>query len=536
MIRDLSASGVPVTRTSVQVCIIGAGTAGIFLARLLRQRGIAVTLLEAGDGLSKAPAEKEEYCEQKGLFYRGADNGRAFGLGGTSALWGGQMIPLSKSDFAARPKINFAAWPIDYYDVARFFPLVASAVGLSGNARGSAAEDEEIIKTRFPFLEGVQEEFGLRLSSWIPFGARNFSVAYANELKDDTGLDVWLNAAVVEICNHGSGAGHVAEVVARSPNGRELVVQPEHVVVAAGALESTRLLLAYDEVTGGDITRSGAPLGRYFADHLSVPCARFKCQDWKAFNQQVAPIFDRGVMRTPRLELTSDAQEKYGLSSAFAHFTFATKGQTGFDLVRSILRRRQGEQTDLTIKPSKLFSALVDVSSMVFWRYVYKRLWIPREADLVLQIDIEQLPNRDSRLLLSDERDKFGRKRLVVDWRITAEDVTVIKRVAELAMAAWENSPLHASATIELAIPDELDSFSAPYDVYHPTGSLRMGSTSSDSIVDGNLKLWASDNCFVTTTAVFPSAGSANPGMTHLALTARLAEHLSARLGAQCDL
>ena len=122
---------------------------------------------------------------------------------------------------------------------------------------------------------------------------------------------------------------------------------------------------------------------------------------------------------------------------------------------------------------------------------------------------------------------------MVVDWQITPDDVKVIKRVAELAMAAWKNSSLQNSAEIELAIPTELDSFSTPYDVYHPTGSLQMGSTSSDSVVDGNLRLWASDNIFVSSTAVFPSAGSANPGMTHLALTARLAEHLSNRLGSR---
>jgi choline dehydrogenase-like flavoprotein len=53
-----------------------------------------------------------------------------------------------------------------------------------------------------------------------------------------------------------------------------------------------------------------------------------------------------------------------------------------------------------------------------------------------------------------------------------------------------------------------------------------MGTSTENSVVDKNLCLWNTDNCFVTTTAVFPSAGSANPGLTHLALTARLAEHI----------
>jgi choline dehydrogenase-like flavoprotein len=237
-------------------------------------------------------------------------------------------------------------------------------------------------------------------------------------------------------------------------------------------------------------------------------------------------------MRTPRLELTQSAQDKYSLSSAFAHFTFTTKGQTGFDLVRSVLRRRQGEQLSLKITPRMIIGAIKDISSMAFWRYFHKRLWIPREADLVLQVDIEQLPNRESRLFLSEETDIFKRKRLVIDWNITSKDVEVVRRVAELAVEAWQKSALYRCAYIELDIPEALDSFATPYDVYHPTGSLRMGKTPADSVVDGDLKLWATDNCFVTTTAVFPSAGSANPGMTHLALTARLADHISSKLEA----
>ena len=53
-----------------------------------------------------------------------------------------------------------------------------------------------------------------------------------------------------------------------------------------------------------------------------------------------------------------------------------------------------------------------------------------------------------------------------------------------------------------------------------------MGSLKSDSVVDRNLRLWETENCYVSTTAVFPTAGSANPGMTHLALTARLSSHI----------
>jgi choline dehydrogenase-like flavoprotein len=232
-------------------------------------------------------------------------------------------------------------------------------------------------------------------------------------------------------------------------------------------------------------------------------------------------------MRTPRLELSRRAQEDRRLNSAFAHFTFTTQGNTGFDMVRSVLRRRQGEQLAVQLSLPLLARAAADVSSMAFWRFVRRRLWIPRGAELLLQVDIEQSPNPNSRLWLADERDEFDRKRLVIEWQITPADVRVIREVAALAENAWQRAGLTDAARLELTLPKDLDSFESLYDVYHPTGPIRMGRTRVDSVVDRNLRLWAAENVYVTTTAVFPSAGSANPGFTHLALTSRLAQHLA---------
>ncbi|MFZ1827530.1 MAG: GMC family oxidoreductase [Candidatus Competibacteraceae bacterium] len=302
---------------------------------------------------------------------------------------------------------------------------------------------------------------------------------------------------------------------------------PEMLVICAGALESTRLMLDFDESSQGLITCSGAPLGRYFADHLSVTCGQFECRDWRRYNLETAPIFTGGVMRTPRLELSSNAQQRLTVTSAFAHFTFLTHGNTGFDMVRNLLRQRQGEQQGLGLSPKMLSRVVGDVSAKAFWRGVYRWLWIPRQADLLLQVDIEQTPNWDSRLSLSDERDHLQRKRLVVEWQIKPDDIRVIRSVAERAITAWGASSLRDAAALRLTLPEEFANFESLYDVYHPTGALRMGSNAANSVVDRNLRVWALDNGYISSTAVFPSAGSANPGLMHLALTARLAEHIA---------
>jgi choline dehydrogenase-like flavoprotein len=235
-------------------------------------------------------------------------------------------------------------------------------------------------------------------------------------------------------------------------------------------------------------------------------------------------------MHTPRLELTGNAQARLGLTSAFAHFTFLTHGDSGFDVVRQWLRRRQGEQHKLGFLPSTAIKAIGDVAALGYWKTFHRRLWFPRDADLLLQVDIEQMPNWDSHLSLTNGRDDLGRKRLIIDWSIRTEDIEVIRKVVHRISRAWERSSLKHFARMEPIPLERFDDFASLHDVYHPTGSLRMGVGPGSSVVDQDLRLWAIDNCYISSTAVFPSSGSANPGLTHLALTARLAGHLAQRL------
>lgn len=534
MIKDLSQATGDLVERRAPVCIIGAGTAGLFLARQLRQRKIGVVVLESGHSLARKPAEMGHHCEQQGIPYRGADQGRSFGLGGTSVLWGGQMIPLTVSDMAARSAVDIPAWPLSHDQVAACFPRVEAALGLLPVA--TPQEEQRTLARYFSALGQIHPDFELRLSQWIPFQTRNFAKAFATDLQGDADLEVWTNASVVSLDQAADNPGRIAAVQARCPKGRHLVVHPQVVVICAGALESTRLMLAFDEAAQGLITKAGAPLGRYFADHLSVTCGRFQCHDWRRYNLATAPLFQRGVMRTPRLEITSQVQDQLALTSAFAHFTFITHGDTGFDMVRDVLRRRQGEDRSLAIDPLKLGTAVGDVSAMALWRSLHQRLYIPRQAELLLQVDIEQVPNWNSHLRLAEERDELGRRRLIVAWQITPEDRRVIRTVAERAIAAWGQSDLGRVATLHPALPEDLDNFESLYDVYHPTGMLRMGSSPANSVVDSDLRVWPLENTYISSTGVFPSAGSANPGLTHLALTCRLGDHLVKTLSSRDQL
>lgn len=512
------------------VCIVGGGTAGLFLAQDLCKRGLKVVVLEAGSERSVRPPEFGYSCEQIGVPFRGADNGRCFGIGGTSALWGGQMIPLSRSDFEERPFVDCVAWPISYSEVDPYLRRVNQFLGFNGY------DDVPVHSSGARALGAMSADgqFDLRYSKWIPFKRRNFSRAFSSDIKGGAGLEVWLNAPVCSFGIDSSGDLHrVTSVSSFLPGGRALAVRAKYFVLAAGALETTRLLLEFNEVASGYLEKQGSPLGRYFADHLSVSVGHFRASSHTTYNRLVAPIFGKnGVMQTPRLEVSADSQRKFSLTSSFAHFTFRTTGVSGFDVVRSILRKRQGEAIQANLSASSLARASIDVSSMAYWRFMRQQLWIPPGSDLLLQVDIEQVPRWDSRLSLTDARDKNGRKRLAIDWKVGDEDVRIVNTVATLFHHQWGRCGFSRAADLEVSPARLSGSFDSIYDVYHPTGSVRMGTSVRNSVVDKDLRVWGTENLFASTTAVFPSAGSANPGMTHLALTMRLADCIDQSLKA----
>lgn len=533
MIQDLNnKENLDNNHISTQVCIIGAGTAGIFLAKLLSDKGVKVVILEAGSLKSKTTEAIQFSSIQQGDYYRGDEKGRSFGVGGTSTLWGGQMLPLTEGDISNRIDFGIKNWPIKYEELIPFYECINKLFNLNQEIIPNKKTNRKNFNKLFNF-SGFDRYFSLRISSWIPFKKRNFYKSFLKIFKNDySNVQVWINSTVIKIAQSNNSNNHKIEyLIARNDSGKTIKVIPEILIFAAGTLETTRILLEYDEATNFSITRGGAPLGNYLSDHLSFNCGEITYKNKWKFNHAIAPFFDRGIMRTPRLELTEFTQKKFKLTSGFVHFSFLTSSKSGFEIIRSYLRKKQGEQiSSSNFSLLLIYFVILDVFHLLFWRIVFRRLWLPKNAKFYMSIDIEQPPNFNSSVFLSNDKDEFGRKKLIINWQITQSDIKVITRISKLLNICWKRSFLNEIAKFEPNKINKIKSFDSLYDVYHPTGTIRMGISSSDSIVDKNLRLWVAENGYVCSTGVFPSAGSANPGMTHLALTARLSEHILTKL------
>jgi len=526
MIFDLEKIEKNVVKKNPEILIIGAGTAGLYLANKLMGSGLSVLVLDKGGLVGKRPNKNSVI--NLGMPYKGSYKGRSFGIGGTSTLWGGQMIPLSELDFIDRSSRGLKEWPIKHQDLVPYFENVRKSLGLNSYNKSS---QKKIKKFFFPKVYNLSEDFNLRLSQWIPFKKRNFAKYYYKKVihNRNTEVEVWTNALTEKIIKSEENENYkITEVLAKSPSGRVLLVKAHKVIICAGALESTRLLLEFESRYSDKGLRISPALGLFFSDHLSINLGEIIPNNFKNINLMLAPIFYKGIMYTPRLELSANYQKINNSPSAFVHFTFITKGDTFFDFVRDFLRSKQDRRKIKNSYPI-LFAiwSVFGLFSMAFWRFFYRRLKFPEGSKVLMQIDFEQVANKHSVIRLEDGKNENSRRKLIIDWRLTEKEMIVIDKTSKDVVNFFQNSDLKKHFKLNSNFNNR-DKFSDSniYDVYHPTGTISMGSDETNSVVDLDLKLHGCSNLYVSSTAVFPSPGSANPGMTHLALTDRLGDFL----------
>jgi choline dehydrogenase-like flavoprotein len=525
MLIDLR-QGAPWSRICAEVCIIGGGLAGLLAAHRLRAKGKRVVVLETGGREAHEGAHPLSEVEQRARPYDGAGNGRARCLGGTSTLWGGAMIPFLPSDLDERPFLGAPKWPVAFGELARFIPDIERLFALdTGSYDGEFLEafgDAGIVPTRDP-------DFLARFAKWPRFRIRNLANLFRGELANDRGLQVWLHAHVTSIALD-EARRRVASVSAQSPHGGSLEVTADQFVIAAGAIESTRLLLWLDRRAGGFLSRAGDALGRHFHDHVSILAADLEAVDPGALNRIAGLRFAGGTMRSLRFELSPAAQNEERVSSAFGHIHFTTSRPTSLDAIRELLRAAQKGAAPRWSDVGRAALGAPDIAAIAFWRASRRQLRWPRRADYYFHIVVEQLASPDNRIALADRLDSFGVPLASIDWRVLPQQMETLRAFARRFEAFWLRHGFARAARLrwrdfDTALADP----AASKDVFHPGGSTRMGLSPQTGVVDRNLRVFGLDNLYVASTSAFPSGASANPTLMLMLFVCRLAESISAR-------
>ena len=112
------------------VCVIGAGAAGISLARRLLAAGRQVILLESGGLDYERPVADLAAGENVGEEYYPLEDSRLRFFGGTTAIWGGRCAEFDPIDLEKRDYVPHSGWPIGWEELERYYAEARPLFGL----------------------------------------------------------------------------------------------------------------------------------------------------------------------------------------------------------------------------------------------------------------------------------------------------------------------------------------------------------------------------------------------------------------------
>src|SRR3954470_11592968 len=316
------------------VCIVGAGAAGITLALELEATGLRVCLLEAGGAVYEPETQRLFEGQVRGHNYPPLRDTRVGALGGSTTVWAGWCRPLEP--------IDFDDWPFGLDELRPWYARAHEISGLAAfdydpehwaDVLGSAG-----LLQRDPTFSN--EIFHIQV--------QHFGDRYRERLEHSKTIALVLHAPVTRLRMEG-GACTAVEI--RTLNGNDFEIQADRFVLAGGGIENPRILLLSAEQPAAAPGNAGGLLGRYFADHVFVDPGTLVLRTEDPMNfYRARPISQNPGASSVRgvLSLRRQVAERERLMHAAlyfhpryeAHRVFATKQVKAFQTLWNKFKRR----------------------------------------------------------------------------------------------------------------------------------------------------------------------------------------------------
>lgn len=493
------------------LCIIGAGPAGIAMARELIGLNLAVLVLESGGlGPDEGVQELNEGTVVGGP-YAGLGQTRHRGAGGATHLWntpvgaeiGGKYVPLDPWDFDQRSEVLLSGWPFDRSHLEPFYERAQEVCGLGRFAYGGNE-----------WSDGPRPVLMLA-SDHVITGVYQFGTARIFTRRNVRDV---LVASNVRLCHHATACKLDTDGTGRRVIGAEVAILPErrlHVrarifVLAAGAIENARLLLLSGGRGPDALGNRYGWVGRCFMEHPRDYSLTLIPRSPKLFGE--ARFFDAhraadGTIIGGRLALQEKAIRSLRLPNASVTLLPREKATAEVSGAARRLLARVGRFGRRRSKEGYGWSGIADPADVF-------------DAFKVI-VNFEQRPNPENRVVLAASRDPLGVPRAEVHWRWRDEEQADLERL-RTSLAYWLDEAGLGQLEVHPGLrPDP--------NAHHHAGTTRMHSDPRGGAVDADGRVHGMDNLYVTGASVFPTVGFANPTLTIVALALRLADHLIGR-------
>lgn len=529
---DARESSLPAT-IETDLCIVGAGAAGITLASELQSSGIDVCLLESGGFTPDEETQSLYDLTSTGYPVRPNFMSRARYFGGSCNLWAGRNMRMSPIDFEVRGWVPNSGWPLSYQELSPFYDRAEQILGVPSHLRfASVGATSGLVDRERALFEAGDLQPAVALWGTKPM---RFARVFGPALRRSRNLEVYLNANVTEIVPTEDG-GRIDSVSVRTLGGRSYSARASIYVLASGGLENARLLLVSRRRHQEGVANDHDVVGRYFLEHpralfgsiavnggvripylSGIPLPDGKVQFGVALSersQREACLLNAYVSLEPAM--SASAAKNYGRSMTVAKM-FVLRGYQHSGVVARTGRANVRELIYM-LTPKEVMPHWMYRSYAFLKRHARSRL---SGGHLTVVNYCEQVPDPASRVTLSSEKDAFGMEKLRLDWRIgDAERRTIVqlhellaRRVEQVALGRME---LRARDGTEMQFTD----------ASHHMGTTRMHDDPRRGVVDRNCRVHRQSNLFVAGSSVFATGGHANPTLTIVALALRLSDHV----------
>ncbi len=520
----------------MDVCVVGAGPAGAIVAADLSKRGHEVVVLDAGPRFE--PSERPERMERhlrpgsaKPVWDVGGERdaysasgerhyplnaSRVKGVGGSTLHWQGMVMRLHEQDFELDSSVGMGDdWPIDYGDLRPFYAAAEAALNVSGASDNpfEPPREEPHPLPAFPpsysdslFAEAC-ESVGVATHSVpnarnseavdgqsacvgygtckpvCPSGAKYDATRHV-DIAEANGARV-LDRVPVQRLDHDEAGERVTAAVYATPGGEEHRQEAREFVVAAGGVETPRLLLlsASERYPNGLANSSGA-VGRYFMDHLFAGVG--------------------GTLDEPT------RQKHVGFNTTESHQFYDRPDDSRTAIKLEFLNYAGPAPTDVALEADTFGDALLEEIREAYGTHV------------AMGALVEQLPSAENRIRLDRSRtDDHGNPVPDVVWRVDDRTRRTIERANEVQREIL--TELGADVTWTVG-PEN----TGP--AYHHMGTTRMGTDPAESVVDRRLRSHDLANLTLAGSSVFVTGGAMNPTLTIAALSLKAAGHIAERL------
>jgi choline dehydrogenase-like flavoprotein len=518
------------------VCVVGAGPAGAIVAAHLAEAGHDVVVLDAGPRFEHSTADRRERMERhlrpgggsvwgmggprdayesSGPRHYPLNATRVKGVGGSTLHWQGMVMRLHERDFEMASRYGVGAdWPVDYADLRPHYAAAERELGVAGAADNPYAppREEPYPMPAFPpshsdsvFAEAC-ERLGIDMHSVpnarnsepydgrspcqgygtcqpvCPSGAKYTAESHVARA-EAAGARV-LDSVPVRRLRHDEAGDRVTAAVYRTPDGTDHRQRAREFVVAAGGVETPRLLLlSASEAYPDGLANSSGLVGRYFHDHL------------------FAGVGGRVDRPTRQNHVGFNTSEYHGLYDG----TDPVEGVK----VEFLNYAGPAPAVEATHAESWGDDLLADLRDSY-------------GGHLAVGALVEQFPRADHRVTLSSHRtDDRGDPVPEIRWGVADRTADAIRRANRLQRRILDE----LGADVDWVVGPENTGPAA-----HHMGTTRMGTDPDGSVVDPDLRTHDLGNLRLVGSSVFPTGGAMNPTLTIAALAVRAAASLDRTL------